>query len=29
VTHEPAIRLAIEGRAEDGWYPLSRLDIEQ
>ncbi len=23
----PAIRLAIDGRAEDGWYPLSRIQI--
>jgi len=26
-TLEPAIRLAIEGRAPDGWYPLSHLTI--
>ncbi len=24
---QPVIRLAIEGRAEDGWYPLSRITI--
>ncbi len=28
-TKQPAIRLAIEGRAEDGWYPLSRIDVGQ
>jgi hypothetical protein len=27
LTHEPAIRLAIAGRAEDGWYPLSRIEV--
>jgi hypothetical protein len=26
-THEPALRLAIAGRAEDGWYPLSRVTL--
>jgi uncharacterized membrane protein len=24
---EPVVRLAIKGRAEDGWYPLSKLTI--
>ncbi|HEY5912849.1 MAG TPA: DUF4832 domain-containing protein [Verrucomicrobiae bacterium] len=23
----PAVRLAIEGRAQDGWYPLSHVDV--
>ncbi len=27
-TNKPAIRLAIAGRTEDGWYPLSQLEIE-
>ena len=27
VTHRPAIRLAIAGRAEDGWHPLSRIEV--
>jgi hypothetical protein len=27
VTHDPALRLAIAGRGEDGWYPLSRLTV--
>ena len=26
-TREPAIRLAVAGRAADGWYPLSRVDV--
>jgi hypothetical protein len=26
-TGEPIIRLAITGRAEDGWYPLSEVDV--
>ena len=26
-TLAPAIRLGIQGRAEDGWYPLSQLEI--
>jgi len=26
-SEQPAIRLGIQGRADDGWYPLSRLDI--
>jgi len=26
-TGSPAVRLAIEGRAEDGWYPVSRLRV--
>jgi len=26
-THEPAVRLAIAGRGEDGWYPLSRVNV--
>ena len=25
----PAIRLGIRGRADDGWYPLSRIDIRK
>jgi hypothetical protein len=25
---EPAVRLAIKGRASDGWYPLSKLTIQ-
>ena len=24
---EPAIRLGIKGRAEDGWYPLSKIQV--
>jgi hypothetical protein len=24
---EPAVRLAIAGRSEDGWYPLSRIEV--
>ena len=24
-SEEPVVRLAIEGRADDGWYPLSRV----
>ena len=27
LTHEPAIRLAIAGRGEDGWYPLSHIEV--
>ncbi len=27
VTRRPAIRLAIEGRQPDGWYEVSRLDV--
>lgn len=27
LTHEPAIRLAIAGRDEDGWYPLSHIEV--
>jgi len=27
-TREPAVRLAIEGRAADGWYPLSALELK-
>jgi len=27
LTKDPAIRLAIAGRAEDGWYPLSRVNV--
>jgi hypothetical protein len=23
----PSVRLAIEGRAEDGWYPLSQFEV--
>jgi len=26
---EPVVRLAIQGRAPDGWYPLSKLSIRQ
>lgn len=26
-TRSPCIRLAVEGRASDGWYPLSRLEV--
>src|SRR5581483_4393625 len=26
-SHHPAVRLAVAGRAPDGWYPLSRLEI--
>ncbi len=26
-TREPVVRLAIEGRAETGWYPLSRVTV--
>jgi uncharacterized protein DUF4832 len=26
-THEPAVRLAIQGRAADGWYPLGPVEI--
>jgi hypothetical protein len=26
-THQPAVRLAIEGRDADGWYPLSAVDV--
>ena len=26
-TTKPAIRLAIEGRAEDGWYPISNVEV--
>ena len=29
VTRKPAVRLAITGRAEDGWYPLSKVDIAE
>jgi hypothetical protein len=28
-TREPAVRLAIEGRAEDGWYPLSTVVVRR
>jgi len=28
-SREPAVRLAIEGRAEDGWYPLSVIKVTQ
>jgi hypothetical protein len=27
VTFEPAIQLAIEGRRDDGWYPLGALEV--
>ncbi|MCJ7749698.1 MAG: DUF4832 domain-containing protein [Armatimonadetes bacterium] len=27
-TREPAVRLAIEGRTEDGWYPLSSVEVQ-
>jgi hypothetical protein len=26
-TQKPAVRLAIAGRDQDGWYPLSRIEI--
>jgi len=26
-TMEPAVRLAIEGADEHGWYPLSRIGV--
>lgn len=26
-THEPTVRLAIAGRGEDGWYPLSQVEV--
>ncbi len=26
-TKAPAVRLAISGRADDGWYPLSRIEV--
>jgi len=26
-TEQPVVQLAIKGRDEGGWYPLSRLDI--
>jgi hypothetical protein len=26
---EPVVRLAIKGRAADGWYPLSKLTISE
>lgn len=29
VTRKPAIRLAIAGRAEDGWYPLSKIEVAE
>jgi hypothetical protein len=29
VSSSPVITLAIKGRAEDGWYPLSKVQIEQ
>jgi hypothetical protein len=28
-TSEPAIRLAIAGRGEDGWYPLSQIEVAE
>jgi len=28
-SREPAVRLAIEGRAEDGWYPLGVVKVTQ
>jgi len=28
-TDEPIIRLAIQGRAQDGWYPLSKLEVTE
>lgn len=27
-TREPVVRLAIDGRAESGWYPLSRISVQ-
>jgi hypothetical protein len=29
VTRDPAVRLAIAGRTEDGWYPLSQIEIAE
>jgi len=26
-THEPVVRLGIKGRADDGWYPLSTIQV--
>ena len=26
-TGEPSVRLAIAGRAEDGWYPISEFEV--
>jgi hypothetical protein len=26
-SHEPIVRLAIKGRTEDGWYPLSEAEV--
>lgn len=28
LTREPVVRLAIDGRAESGWYPLSRISVQ-
>ncbi len=28
-TREPVVRLGIKGRAEDGWYPLSTIQVRQ
>ena len=28
-TEQPAMRLAVEGRAEDGWYPVSKLEVTE
>ncbi|GAG22450.1 unnamed protein product, partial [marine sediment metagenome] len=26
---QPIVRLAVKGREEDGWYPLSRIQVSQ
>jgi hypothetical protein len=28
-TRQPRVRLAIEGRADDGWYPMGRIVVER
>ena len=25
--HRPRVRLGIKGRADDGWYPLSKIQV--
>ena len=27
ITEEPAIKLGIAGRSQDGWYPLSKVTV--
>jgi hypothetical protein len=27
INHEPRVKLAIEGRLDDGWYPLGQIEI--